>query len=175
MPRRARGRSDSGVYHVMLRGINRQDIFCDDDDRERFIETLIRYKDLCGYKIYGYCLMSNHIHLLIKEEKETISQSIKRIGVSYVYWFNMKHERYGHLFQGRFKSENVEDDRYLLVALRYIHQNPVEAGIVEEAAYYRWSSYAEYVGQSGILTDIDLKRRGLPSGSWPECPDWAGE
>jgi putative transposase len=157
MPRGARGISESRVYHVMLRGINRQNIFSDDEDRERFIETLIKYKCVSGYKIYGYCLMSNHLHLVIKEEEEEkVSQAIKRIGVSYVYWYNLKYERHGHLFQGRFKSENVEDDRYLLVVLRYIHQNPVKAGIVKEVANYRWSSYAEYVKQRAILTDIDF-------------------
>ncbi len=156
MPRGARGICESGVYHVMLRGINRKNIFRDDEDRDRFINTLIKYKQISGYKIYGYCLMSNHVHLVIKEEKETISQAIKRIGVSYVYWYNLKHERYGHLFQDRFKSENVEDDRYLLVVLRYVHQNPVKAGIVREVAKYRWSSYGEYVKQRDILTDIDF-------------------
>ena len=156
MPRVGREKSESGVYHVMMRGINRQDIFFDVEDKEKFIEILLRYKPVCEYKIYGYCLMSNHIHLLIKEEKETVSQVIKRIGVSYVHWYNMKYERCGHLFQGRFKSENVEDDRYLLVVLRYIHQNPVKAGIIEEAAKYRWSSYAEYVSQKPFVTDIDL-------------------
>jgi REP element-mobilizing transposase RayT len=137
MPRQAREKSSSGIYHIMLRGINRQDIFHDEEDKMRFIETLKNYKSICEYKVYGYCLMSNHIHLLIKEGKETISQAMKRIGASYVYWCNMKYERYGHLFQDRYKSEKVEDDKYLLVVLRYIHQNPIKAGIVEEAAKYK--------------------------------------
>jgi REP element-mobilizing transposase RayT len=156
MPRQARERSSSGIYHIMLRGINRQDIFHDKQDKMRFIETLKNYKSICEYKIYGYCLMSNHIHLLMKEGKETISQAMKRIGASYVYWYNMKYERYGHLFQDRYKSEKVEDDKYLLLVLRYIHQNPIKAEIVEEAAKYKWSSYIEYVSQNGILTDIDF-------------------
>ncbi|WP_198543854.1 transposase [Petroclostridium xylanilyticum] len=100
--------------------------------------------------------MNNHIHLLLKEGKEAISQAMKRIGASYVYWYNMKYERYGHLFQDRYKSEKVEDDKYLLTVLRYIHQNPIKAGIVEEAIKYKWSSYIEYISQKGILTDIDF-------------------
>ena len=156
MPRRAREKSSSGIYHVMMRGVGRQNLFYDAEDKEKFIETLIRFKRLCGYMILGYCLMSNHIHLLIKEHLETISQIMKRIGVSYVYWHNRKYDRYGHLFQGRFKSEIVEDDRYLLVVLRYIHQNPVKAGIVKDVDGYRWSSYSEYTGGKPLLTDTDF-------------------
>lgn len=154
MSRKARELSSTGIYHIMLRGINRQDIFYDTEDRIRFINTLIKYKTVCEYEIYGYCLMSNHIHLLIKEGKENISQAIKRIGASYVYWYNLKYDRCGHLFQDRFKSEKVEDDRYLLVVLRYIHQNPIKAGIVKEVGQYKWSSYTEYIESKGLLTDI---------------------
>lgn len=156
MPRKARKKSNTGIYHVMLRGINRQDIFHQEEDKRKFIDTLNTYKSICGYEIYGYCLMSNHIHLLVKEGKETVSQAIQRIGVSYVYWYNLKYDRYGHLFQDRFKSENVEDERYLLVVLRYIHHNPIKAGIVEDASKYRWSSYADYIKREGIITDIDF-------------------
>ena len=156
MPRRIRERSSTGIYHIMLRGINKQDIFHDAEDKIKLIETLIHYKKICGYELYGYCLMNNHIHLLIKEGQETISQVIKRVGVSYVYWYNLKYERNGHLFQDRFKSEKVEDEKYLLTVLRYIHQNPIKAGIVAEAAKYEWSSYSEYVNQKCSATDIEF-------------------
>jgi len=156
MPRKAREKSSSGIYHIMLRGVNGQDIFNDEEDKDKFIDTLNKYRNICEYKIYGYCLMSNHIHLLIKEGKETVSQAIKRIGASYVYWYNMKYERSGHLFQGRFRSESVEDVKYLLIVLRYIHQNPIKAGIIEKTAKYRWSSYTEYINQKGTLTNIDF-------------------
>ncbi len=156
MPRMARKKSSSGIYHIMLRGINKQDIFHEAEDRIKLIEILNYYRDICEYEIYGYCLMSNHIHLLIKEGKETISQAIKRIGVNYAYWYNSKYARCGHLFQDRFKSETVEDDRYLLTVLRYIHQNPIKAGIVTEALKYRWSSYSEYINQKGMLTNINF-------------------
>ncbi|MEN3005199.1 transposase [Dehalobacterium formicoaceticum] len=111
-----------------------------------------------GYKIYGYCLMENHIHLLIKEEKEALEIIMRRIGASYVYWYNLKYNRYGHLFQDRYKSEVVEDESYFLTVLRYIHQNPVKAGIVADAANYNWSSYNEYVGKRAIVdTDFALR------------------
>lgn len=117
------------------------------------------YKELSQYKIYGYCLMNNHIHLLIKESKEPIGKTMKRIGVSYVSWFNRKYDRCGHLFQDRFKSEVVENDEYFLMVLRYIHQNPMKIGEVKTITTYQWSSYREYLGEyrlvnTGFALDI---------------------
>ena len=85
MPRKARVQSKTGIYHIMLRGINRQQIFIDNEDNIIFLRILEKYKSLCGYKMLAYCLMGNHIHLLIKECNEPIEQIIKRIGVKYVY------------------------------------------------------------------------------------------
>lgn len=86
VPRQARQRSRSGIYHIILRGINKQVLFEDDEDRERFIGCLQYYQSVSQYAIYGYCLMDNHVHLLMKEGKESIGQTMKRIGVSYVAW-----------------------------------------------------------------------------------------
>lgn len=151
MARYARKKSESGIFHVMLRGINKQTIFEDDEDRERFLETIERYKTVSKYEIYGYCLMSNHVHLLLKETEEPISAIIKRICSSYVYWYNWKYERCGHLFQERYKSETVENEGYLLTVLRYIHQNPVKAGLSKNIKEYKWSSYNEYAGKTAIV------------------------
>ena len=155
MPRTARERSSTGIYHIMLRGINRQSIFEDEEDNEKFLQTLVECKLVCGFKIYGYCLMGNHVHLLLKVGKEELGQIFKRIGSRYVYWYNWKHRRSGHLFQDRFKSEAVEDDNHFLTALRYIHQNPIKAGLCEKLDTYKWSSYHEYIEGKGI-TDIDF-------------------
>lgn len=151
MPRTAREKGKSGIYHIILRGINKQIIFEDDEDAERFLQTLADFKEKSGYKVYGYCLMDNHIHLLIKEEKEELGIVLRRIGASYVYWYNWKYERIGHLFQDRYKSEAVEDERYLLTVLRYIHQNPLKAGLAKEIWQYKWSSYSEYLGKNNII------------------------
>ena len=105
--------------------------------------------------LYGYCLMDNHIHFLIKERDYTISQLVKRISASYVHWYNEKYERCRQLFQERFKSETVESEEYFLTVLRYIFQNPVKAGIVQNVSNYLWSSYQEYDGKPG-LSDIDF-------------------
>jgi REP element-mobilizing transposase RayT len=155
MPRYARKKSESGILHVMLRGINKQTIFEDDEDRERFLETIERFKTISKYQILGYCLMDNHIHLLLKEADESISMVVKRICSSFVYWYNLKYERCGHLFQERYKSEIVENDTYLLTVLRYIHQNPVKAGLSKFVQDYMWSSYNDYL-KKATITDNDF-------------------
>ena len=150
MPRKPREKSSTGIYHVIFRGINGQVIFQDNEDYEKFIETINAYKVISQYEIYAYCLMSNHIHLLIKEGKEELGIVFRRIGAKYVYWYNQKYRRIGHLFQDRFKSEVVEDDRYFLTVLRYIHQNPLKAGIEFDISKYPWSSYNDYLVDKGI-------------------------
>ncbi|SHG03699.1 transposase [Ornithinibacillus halophilus] len=147
MPRKARRKSNSGIYHIILRGANRQEIFHDDDDCIRFLEILKKYKDKTDIKVYAWCLMGNHIHLLLKEGNEAISNTMKRIGVSYVSYYNWKYRTTGHLFQDRFKSENVETDRYLLTVTRYIHQNPLKAGMVGKVEEWSWSSCLGYYGK----------------------------
>ena len=129
MPRQARRKSKSGIYHIMLRGINQQQIFEDSEDFEKILQILKDCKAVSEYKLFAYCLMGNHIHLLVQEDKEPIEQVMKRIATRFVYWYNIKYQRVGHLFQDRFKSEPVEDDTYFLTVLRYIHQNPMKAGL----------------------------------------------
>lgn len=143
MARQARKRSESGIYHIIMIGVNRQDIFYDEDDYQYFIEIVERVKT-DRFNMYGYCLMSNHIHLLLHEKNEEIHQIMKRIASSYAWWYNRKYYRTGHVFQGRYRSECVEDDGYLLTVIRYIHKNPVKAGVVSEPEDYRWSSIHEY-------------------------------
>ncbi|ATW26765.1 REP-associated tyrosine transposase [Candidatus Formimonas warabiya] len=155
MPRKARQKSESGIYHIIMRGINRQSIFEDGEDCVKFIQTIQQYKEKSGYAIYAYCLMGNHVHLLIKTGQEPLEQIMRRICGSYVYWYNSKYQRIGNLFQDRFKSEPVEDDAYFFVVLRYIHQNPVKAGMVGSIEQYEWSSYNEYLYKA-ILVDVDF-------------------
>lgn len=167
MPRQMRRQSKSKIYHVMIRGNERKNIFLDDEDRTRFINTLIKVAGLSSREknsnndkkiwIYAYCLMDNHVHLLINEGEDEISRIMKRISTSYAYYFNKKYRRIGHLFQDRFKSEAIENDNYLLAAARYIHNNPVKARICKQAEQYKWSSYKEYIGGNKINTVIEDK------------------
>lgn len=144
MARQARKKSSNNIYHIMMRGVNRQQIFEDQQDNEKFLEILKEYQTICGYKVFAYCLMGNHFHLLMQFDNEPIEQAMKRIGAKYVYWFNTKYGRVGHLFQDRFKSEPIEDDSYFLCCIRYIHQNPVKAKIAR-VDQYSYSSYNTYL------------------------------
>lgn len=154
MSRQAREKSQTGIYHVMARGINRQDIFCDEEDNKRYLETLMRVKLKTGINVYGYCLMRNHVHLLIKEGTEGLSVSMKSLGTGFARWYNWKYDRCGHVFQDRYKSEPVENEAYLLTVIRYIHLNPVKAGIVDMPENWKWSSCGDYYGRQNCLSGL---------------------
>lgn len=156
MPRVARKRSRTGIYHVMLRGVNRQQIFFDEEDNRCFTGLLEHYKKKCGFKLYGYCLMGNHVHLLIQEGPQPIAGIFKGLGTAFVYWYNAKYERTGYLFQDRFKSEPVNTRVYFLTVLRYILQNPVAAGICMSPEKYSYSSAQEYLLQKHGITDTEF-------------------
>lgn len=146
MPRRSRKRSSSGIYHVMLRGTNKQRIFHDQEDHLCFLRGLEKYRALCGFHLYAYCLMPNHVHLLLREgvEGEAVGNIMLRLTTWYVYRYNRKYERSGALFDGRYKSEPVEDDNYFLTVLRYIHRNPLKAGIANSLSHYPYCSFTRY-------------------------------
>ena len=154
MPRVARIKSTTGIYHTITRGINQQNIFSYDEDYERFLNTLARYSRKGNCEIYAYCLMDNHVHLLLKEGQEPLATIMKRIGTSYVYYYNWQYNRRGHLFQDRYKSEPVEDDSYFLTVLRYMHLNPVKAGITLEPSSYPYSSYREYTDKAKLINPL---------------------
>ena len=180
MPRQARQASGTGIYHVMMRGINHQNIFEEQEDYYQFLNTL----DLMAqsyesdgtpagrnYILYAYCLMSNHIHLLIREREDNIGMAIKRIASSYVYYYNHKYPRDGHLFRERFKSEPVNDMAYFVTLLRYIHQNPVKAGMVKEVKDYEFSSWQEYEDKKSTLFPLCDTRTVLNRISYKELND----
>jgi putative transposase len=157
MVRRAREKSRSGIYHVMWRGANRQEIFHDDEDCRKFLDITRRYKLRSEMKIYAWCLMNNHVHFLVKEGSEALSTTMKRIGVSFVWYYNQKYDTSGHLFQDRFKSESVESRKSIFSVARYIHQNPIKAGMVGAVEEWKWSSFLGYMG----IQNIQNEPRGL--------------
>ncbi len=158
MPRQARTVSRSNIYHVMLRGINRQVIFEDDNDKKHFLRILQECRDISGFRLHAFCLMDNHVHLLIEPVNEPLETIFKRIGVRYSGWYNYKYERSGHLFQDRFKSENVESNDYYMRVLRYILQNPMKAGLEDRPGTYPWSSYLAYKKGAGSLTYTEFAK-----------------
>ncbi len=147
--------SGTQVYHVMTRGNEKKKIFLDNADRQRFLDTLSSKGDNKEFILYAYCLMPNHVHLIIKEEEQDISTIMRRINTSYAMYFNAKYDRVGHVFQGRFTSEAIETYDYLVAAIRYVHNNPVKAGITATRTEYIWSSYNAYISGKSDMAVLD--------------------
>lgn len=162
MPRRPRQLAESGIYHAIARGVNRDAIFLEDEDFEHFLHALAMVKEASGCAVLGYCLMINHVHLVLRTRREPIGSVMKRVGVRYASWFNRKYGRVGHLFQDRFRSLPVETDEYFVALLRYVWNNPVEAGLVVRPEDYRWSS-RRLLGRTSQLVDGDELRSLVPS------------
>ena len=154
MSRKPRNMSSSGIYHIVFRGVNHCHLFEVPEDYEKMLGTLDNIKKELALEVYAYCLMSNHAHLLIKEKTSgDIVLAMRKLLGPYANWFNKKYQRNGALIANRFKSECVEDDRYLLTLVRYIHQNPLTAGAAKDIGEYRWSSYCDYINNNSSLTD----------------------
>lgn len=122
------------------------DLFHDDKDRFKYMDILRDAKEKHNIALYAYCLMTNHVHLLMEEWDSAVSDVMKSIGVSYSMYFNKKNDRIGSVYQDRFRSEAVESENQFLVCARYIHNNPVKAGMVDRPENYSWSSYPVYLG-----------------------------
>lgn len=150
VPRHFRLISSTNIYHIMLRGINKERIFYDNIDRNKFLKTLKNTKEKYEYKLYAYCLMDNHVHLLVDECDKKISNIMQSIGITYALYFNKKYERVGHLFQNRYNSKCVESEKYFLNLIRYIHRNPENAKICSTEEYI-WSSFKEYLSNSDLV------------------------
>lgn len=149
MPRTARKISSTGIYHIVIRGADRQLMFEEHADYIKYLNYLEYYKNECDFDIYAYCLMSNHVHILMRINSTALSKIFQRIGTSYASWFNMKYNRTGYLQQGRYYSEPVESQEYLLTVARYIHQNPFNAGLEAfPGESYNWSSLSAYAASS---------------------------
>jgi putative transposase len=148
MARQARKKCGTGIYHVMLRGNEGKPIFIDEEDKDKIIEIIQQKKDAAKVGIYAFCVMDNHIHVIVREREtgSSLENMMKRIGVSYAMYFNKKYKRIGHVFQDRFRSEAVEDDSYLISVIRYVHNNPVKAGF-KTGRKYQWNSYLSYIGK----------------------------
>jgi len=155
MPRQARILSTSGMYHVVIRGIDRQIIFYDEQDYLKYLDILNYYKKECDFNILAYCLMTNHIHLVIQTNQIPLHTIFHKINTRYAVWFNLKYERVGHLQQERYYSEPIEDIDYLVNVIRYVHNNPLKAGLEKErGSTYPWNSIHEYRGGGLGLADI---------------------
>jgi putative transposase len=147
VPRRPRIHQPDGFYHVTLRGNHQQDIFRNDTDRRLLSAIVARSTSTYGARVHAYCWMSNHLHLLVQIGSEPLGSVVRQIASEYARAYQRRLQTTGHLFERRHHASLVRDDRYLLTLLRYIHLNPVEAGIVRNAGEYRWSSHGAYAGE----------------------------
>jgi REP element-mobilizing transposase RayT len=156
MARSARQYSNSGVYHIMFRGVNHEHLFENDWDYVHLREILADVKDEYSVQYYAYCMMDNHVHLLIKEQNTgQISQVMHKVLTRYSLYFNKKYERSGNLIGDRYKSKIVDVDEYFIPLLVYIHRNPLTANIVKVIEAYPYSSYLDYVKpRRGMVTDV---------------------
>jgi putative transposase len=160
MARKRRIEFPGAFYHVLARGNNRQKIFKDEEDYRVYIQRLKRYHERYKFILYAYVLMPNHIHLLIQTGIFPLSKVMQGLQQSYTYYFHRKYQTVGHLFQGRYKAILCERDAYLLELVRYIHLNPVRAGLVNNPDSYPWSSHLVYLGyldQPYVENDLVLE------------------
>ena len=158
MPRQARVREENSTYHIIQRGNERKSIFASDIDKSKFLDILQKMKEKYNFLIYGYCILDNHVHLIINDNGNDISKLMKSVNISYAFYYNHVYDRCGHLFQDRFRSKLIMKDSYLLQVSKYIHNNPVKAGIVKKAEDYGWSSfniYTEKIENTDGLVDVN--------------------
>ncbi len=147
-----------GVFHLVARGNERALVFRDDRDRERFLEilgeTALRYR----WRVLAYCLMGNHFHLLVMTLEPTLARGMRQLNGVYAQWFNRRHRRVGHLFQGRYKAVSVQTDTHLRRTVRYVIRNPIRAGLTSRPEQWRWTSHHETVGTTaqGVVAVTDL-------------------
>ena len=163
MPRKNRFFRQNCFHHVMFRGVNGENIFLDDRDKARFCLLLQESCEKHHLAVHGFCLMSNHMHLILLPKNESFQSGIHAFAFRYAQYFNRRHKRRGYLFQGRYKSIIVEDGEYLKRLIRYIHLNPLEAGLIKQPQDYIWSSYRAYLEKDSYVwlkTDDILRRFG---------------
>lgn len=156
--REARKISPTKYYHIMMRGNNREKIFIYNEQKMYCMDILKSLVEEEPIEISAYCLMDNHVHLLVKGEITDLIRSIKRLNIRYAMKFNKKTDRIGHVFQDRYRSEVISDEPYLLHVIRYIHNNPVKAGMVKHPRDYRWSSYQEFFTRSAGIINAEQKK-----------------
>jgi len=150
MARKPRIHAAGAIYHVILRGNARQDIFLDDKDRYRFYEILQKTSERFRHRIHAFCLMTNHIHIAIQVDEISLSRIMQNVSQRFTQWFNWRHNKSGHVFQGRYKAVMVDADAYLLELAAYIHLNPVRAHISDRPENHHWSSYRAYLGEETL-------------------------
>src|SRR5438552_15027945 len=156
MARKARAEVEGGLYHVITRGNNRRQVFNSPADYEKFLSLLAVQKTKLPFFLYAYCLMTNHVHLLIERQASAVGRIMHRLLSGYAQYYNRRYRRVGHLLQGRHKAILCQSDRYLSELVRYIHLNPMRAKMVSQPEQYQYSSHRAYLGlEAAGIVDVD--------------------
>lgn len=155
--------SETGFYHVVIRGVNKQNIFYDSEDRMLFLSLLKRYEKKYAIRVHAFCLMDNHVHLEIEDSTHSLSVFMQGVCSVYARLFNRKYDRIGHLFQDRFASEVIKNESEFMAVFRYIMQNPMKAGL-GDPLNYAWSSihfekFSEYIYKDLILEKLQSRKQ----------------
>lgn len=157
MARQRRLNEPGSYHHITARGVDRQSIFLDDGDRRQFLALVRESHQRFGCRILAFCLMDNHIHLTVLDDHGTLSKTLHFLNGVYAKKFNVRHGRTGHLFERRFWSSMLDSDAYLSTCVKYVHRNPLEAGLVDRLEDHRWSSYPSYIGARATPTFLDTE------------------
>jgi len=156
MSRKARITVENGCYHIITRGNQRQPVFLKPQDYEIYLRILTKYKKRYKFKLYCFCLMPNHVHLIIEVENPlTLNKIMRGLNLSYTLYFNYKYDKVGHLWQDRFKSRLIQKDNYLLDCMAYIENNPLRASLTLEIKEYPWSSYGFRIANNNIIDELN--------------------
>ena len=154
MPRFARQRNEKGVHHVVVQGKRLEQIFEKEAEKELYLDTLLRYKAKTGIKLYAFCILPNHVHLVLQETpEESVSSFMRRVGVRFSYWYRKRYDvcRGERLFRGRYLSEPLFSEEVMLEVIRYIHKEPVKHGLALRMEDYAWSSYRLYLNPGSFI------------------------
>lgn len=155
MARNLRKFGNQRKNHIIIRGVNKQDIFLDKQDKKKFVDEMKKLKEKFHYELYAYVLMPNHVHMQIYDKEENLPEIMHSLQIRYASYFNKKYERIGHLFQDRYKNKIIESENYFFNTIRYIHSNP-EKAFIANMEQYQWSSYNAYIRNDNELVDVDM-------------------
>lgn len=158
MPRKARNKSNTNYYHVMVQGLNKECIFKDEYHIKKYKKILLNKLKESNITILAYCIMNNHVHLLIHSKKiEYLSKFMQKVNMTYSHFYNKQNNRIGYVFRDRFRSQDILNQKHLYTCLHYIHNNPVKANIVKKMSDYKYSSYNEFLGKKIIISAESIK------------------
>ena len=159
MPRAARKNLETGFFHIMVQGIKKEEIFYKNEYKQKYIELAKLFLEKQNVKLISYCVMSNHVHMIIySEDIKELTKFMERLNTTYAMHYNKNENRVGYVYRDRFKSKELYSQDYLTRCIKYIHMNPVKAGIVRKEKDYKYSSYNDYINKTGIVTEEILKK-----------------